>query len=316
VEDQWDYVEMWLKRNNKNAALFFWRQAEDFANASRDMPNTSSPLTRYYSAMNAAKALLSAKGIGFSPYHGLTGENRSGDATLADEEVTLVANNAIAPQLCRYMGEVVAKATYTLQDILYNLPYIHRAFTITVPAQPELFLPISSPSFVRIEGTTDSYFTCTIPDKYFQSPSMIAQLAGYEHDVGITDDFVVRRKKRFTWDDAFPEDINVDAFMDYYRCIRKTTFYIKGSGRLWYLKMSAPTAGLISRSSLSLTLMGLHKLSELARYTPDLLARHLDSQHNWLLSEFINLSLPQFIDEIAAELTGHEFMPPGYSARS
>lgn len=33
VEDQWDYVEMWLKRNHKTKALFFWRQAEDFANA-------------------------------------------------------------------------------------------------------------------------------------------------------------------------------------------------------------------------------------------------------------------------------------------
>ena len=62
--------------------------------------------------------------------------------------------------------------------------------------------------------------------------------------------------------------------------------------------------------------MGLHKLSELARYTPNILAKHFESQHNWLLSEFINLSLPQFIDEIAAELTGHEFMTPGYSPRS
>jgi hypothetical protein len=37
---------------------------------------------------------------------------------------------------------------------------------------------------------------------------------------------------------------------------------------------------------------------------------------NWLLSEFTSLSLTQFIDEIAAELTGHEFMPPGYAPRS
>ena len=45
VADQWDYVEMWLKRNGLNNALFFWRQAEDFAKASKSLPHTSSPLT-------------------------------------------------------------------------------------------------------------------------------------------------------------------------------------------------------------------------------------------------------------------------------
>lgn len=38
VQDQWDYVDMWLKRNNKDDALFFWRQAQAFAKASRDLP--------------------------------------------------------------------------------------------------------------------------------------------------------------------------------------------------------------------------------------------------------------------------------------
>jgi hypothetical protein len=61
--------------------------------------------------------------------------------------------------------------------------------------------------------------------------------------------------------------------------------------------------------------MALHRLSELARYTPDLLAQHFDSHHNWLLSEFITLALDQFTDEISAEMTGHEFMPPGVASR-
>ena len=68
-------------------------------------------------------------------------------------------------------------------------------------------------------------------------------------------------------------------------------------------------------SPLTLTLMAMHRISELARYTPDVLSRHFDSQHNWLLSEFINLSLRQFLDEISAEITSHEFMPPGVASR-
>ena len=62
---------------------------------------------------------------------------------------------------------------------------------------------------------------------------------------------------------------------------------------------------------MTITFAAMHKLSEMARYTPDKLARHFDCQHNWLLSEFITSAPNQFIDEISSELTGHEFMLPG-----
>src|SRR5689334_13528128 len=89
VDDQWYYVDMWLKRNKFDSALVFWRQAEQFAKAGTDLPKLSSPLTRYYSALNAAKALLLVKGIKSSPYHGLTGFNAGGGVNLEDEIVKL-----------------------------------------------------------------------------------------------------------------------------------------------------------------------------------------------------------------------------------
>ncbi|CAH8239481.1 hypothetical protein VAEU17_5700001 [Vibrio aestuarianus] len=54
----------------------------------------------------------------------------------------------------------------------------------------------------------------------------------------------------------------------------------------------------------------MHRLSELARYSPDKLAKHFECQHNWLLSEFITSASNQFIDEISSEITGYEFMIP------
>jgi len=42
-----------------------------------------------------------------------------------------------------------------------------------------------------------------------------------------------------------------------------------------------------------------------------LLRKHLETQHNWLLSEFIATACTQFIDEISSEITGQEFMTPG-----
>ena len=67
----------------------------------------------------------------------------------------------------------------------------------------------------------------------------------------------------------------------------------------------------IDRYSLTLMMMGMHRLSELVRYDPKGLSFHLTGNANWLLTEFIELAPSQFIDEIACEITGLEFRMPG-----
>jgi len=62
---------------------------------------------------------------------------------------------------------------------------------------------------------------------------------------------------------------------------------------------------------MTITFGALHRLSELERYAPDILDRHFNSDHNWLLSEFISIAIPQFIDELSCELTGQNFQMPG-----
>jgi hypothetical protein len=54
----------------------------------------------------------------------------------------------------------------------------------------------------------------------------------------------------------------------------------------------------------------MHKLSELARCSPDRLAGHFEGRYNWLLSDFIATAPVQLIDNISSEMTGFEFMPP------
>ncbi|MHA7832851.1 MAG: YaaC family protein, partial [Algiphilus sp.] len=70
VSDHFDYVELWLKRNSNQAARLSWQQAENFYRASLEMPNESRPIAAYYCMLNAAKALLEAKGIAYLPFHG------------------------------------------------------------------------------------------------------------------------------------------------------------------------------------------------------------------------------------------------------
>src|SRR5271155_4141500 len=74
VTDTWEYVRMWLKRHRQKDAGFYWEQARHFFDASRDLPNTSSPLTLYYCFLNAVKTLLTVRGTAFTEYHGVSGK--------------------------------------------------------------------------------------------------------------------------------------------------------------------------------------------------------------------------------------------------
>ena len=72
------------------------------------------------------------------------------------------------------------------------------------------------------------------------------------------------------------------------------------------------STSVISRSTLPLTYAAMHRLSELARYEPQSLRAHLEKDASWLLSEFIEKSIVQFIDQISCEITGNEFRMTGF----
>ena len=48
VTDTWDYVSLWLKRENKPEAQFYWEQAKSFFEATQSLPKTSAPLTTVF----------------------------------------------------------------------------------------------------------------------------------------------------------------------------------------------------------------------------------------------------------------------------
>jgi YaaC-like Protein len=72
ARDAFQFAELWLKRECPKA-LAFWDQAQSYYIASKHLPAQSSPLTTYYCFLNAAKALLTVKGVDFSDYHGVSG---------------------------------------------------------------------------------------------------------------------------------------------------------------------------------------------------------------------------------------------------
>ncbi|MCZ2076057.1 MAG: YaaC family protein [Bryobacterales bacterium] len=95
-----------------------------------------------------------------------------------------------------------------------------------------------------------------------------------------------------------------------HRSLRVDLHYINGAQTLWYLKADVPGPTRLGRFPLSITLAAMHRLSEICRYRPIELSAFLAGRKNWLLSEFIHQAPNQFIDELAAEITGHQFMTP------
>lgn len=308
VTSTWDYVDLWLKRAKENEARFFWNQARSFYEATQTLPKTSAPLTAYYCFLNATKAFLLTKGQQFGDQHGVSGFALPGPSALSNEKVKF-KNGGILPALCQVLGEQVNQDIYSLKDILYNLPYIHRAYNLTIKSDPELFIPINNPRIVRSDNTHEAWFCADLEGKYATNYTINKLPAGFVRDLGFPDEFVIRCTRRFDWRPR-AKAASLDRYKTYHHRLRKEIFYINGNTKRWYLKRGNMDNRLIERNTLSLAFAAMHRLSELSRYSPDKLAKHFDCQHNWLLSEFISAAPNQFIDAISSEITGHEVAFP------
>lgn len=308
VTSTWDYVDLWLKRARKHDARFFWGQARSFYEATQNLPKTSAPLTAYYCFLNATKAFLLTRGQQFGDQHGVSGYALVGPSALSNEKVKF-KNGGILPALCQLLGEQVNQDIYSLKDILYNLPYIHRAYNLTIPSDPELFIPLSNPKIVKSDRTHEAWLSAKLSGKYASQHTINKLPNGFERDMGYSNEFVIRCVRRFDWR---PRDksASLARYKNYHHRLRQEILYINSSSTRWYLKRGNMDNRLIARSALPLAFAAMHRLSELSRYSPDKLAKHFECQHNWLLSEFISAAPNQFIDSISSEITGHEFALP------
>ncbi|MBC1551184.1 hypothetical protein HCB21_06205 [Listeria booriae] len=310
ASNPWEYVELWLKRNNKdNEALFYWQQAKQFYEATESLPLTAAPLTAYYCFLNATKALLSVRNISFNKYHGVSGYRKPGDYHL-ENEIIKVKEEGVFPELCKYFGDLdTPKKEFTLKDLLRNLVYIHRAYCLTYTSETnkEIFIPINRIYFVQEKDSNVAWCCIEIDEKYTGADTERMLKNDFERDPNFDENFVVRSNSSFEWDGN--KTMEDEKFITYHKEIRKNLQYIAGTSSRWYIKRNDIDES-ICLNSLSITFAAMHRLSELSRYNPLVLREHLDSEQNWLLSEFINSAPYQFIHEIASEITGEEFLVP------
>lgn len=319
----WEYVELWLRRQTKDKlraqkAMFFWKQAKNFYHASEMLPIESKPLTDYYCCMNAAKALLAIKGapgVNLDNIdHGI-GSDRNNWKTdnLADAKVQFCAKGVLA-ELSKYLGEDAQRNTYSVYDILYNIPCVHRAFSITY-ARPELFIPIKNIGFCLYTDKAKGWLQFEVDKRYSNGTALKNIPSTYESLPNNTKEkYLMRSKKRFDWDiHDRNKTTKLKNLSEYHKKVRKDIHYIVGDTRLWYLKKKMPGSDpKLNRNSITLIFAVMHWLSELVRYNPLKFESLMKTKQNWLINEFVQIALHQYIDEISCEITGTDIMTPGY----
>lgn len=309
VTDTWDYIDLWLKRARKNEARFYWNQARSFYDATLLLPKVSAPLTAYYCFLNATKALLITKNVAFEEKHGVSGFTVDGQTSLSNEKV-IFKNSGILSSLCFHLGESTNNDIYTLKALLGNIPNIHRAYNLTYSSSKDIFIPIKNPMIVKSMTNEESWFSAELTDKFSNQHTINKLPNGFIRDLGFEEEYIIRARKRFKWKFSDKKS-SLESFRKYHMKLRSHLFYINGTSKYWYIKRGGNIDNLINRSTMTIMFAAMHKLSEMSRYTPNVLSRHFDCQHNWLLSEFVSSALNQFIDEISSEITGLEFMLPG-----
>lgn len=319
TDSTWSYVSIYLKASKNEEALMYWDQAQNFYEATLKLDMLSKPLTTYYCFLNASKALLRIKGIGFDLKHGVSGEKQNGHYLLSNEVVRIYPKGILSG-LCTYFQDSINIPSgkkyeeLNFKNILYNLEYIHRAYHLTYNNQAELLIPVTDCQFVHDKSRKSAWFQVNLETK-LSTNDILKKLVGFSIDKKYdnSDSFTLRRNKTFTWEvkNNKPTEKSIASFEKYYKNMRRKMRYIYSPNKLWYIKRD-DVMNVIDKHPIVLTFAGMHRLSELSRYDPSVLQKYLDGKESWLLTEFISKSIEQFVDNISSEITGDNFRVTGF----
>lgn len=312
---------------------FYWKQAMSFYKAAKNLPIESVPLVSYYSMLNAVKAFLAFKCEYIEDFvehfsrHGLF-ENTS----VAGNDLSTIKVGRQNKGVFALFGKKIESNfdtiwpsgkmhPITLKKLLYNIAFIHRAYITTYNTPrgakiPELFIPIrtSKPLCYYKGNDSNLYLKFEVERSLFgvapmSIPSAYITSISSKFRVCNDDNFVlqsVQGTKRNSSDSLSAE------FKAGNDELRREFQYIRSSKRLWYLKRTALSNNdVLNMNSMLIIMATMHRISEIVRYKPEQLAHLLSSKENWLIHEFVTLALDQFVDELAAEITGQDIMCTG-----
>ncbi len=312
TDSPWQFVDLWLKRQNKNDARFYWRQAREFHAAALGLSAQASPLLLYYSYLNIAKSLLTSKQVSYSPHHGVREKQMRAPTDrvdLSNEGVRLL-NKGVASSLSQYFGESETNTDHSLKDIFLNLPFIHRTYILTHDRETEVYVPLVNCRFVHDSNLRVAYLRAGLSKDYRMGVVLRRAPGSFIEDPEFPGTCIRSSVSVPCTHGGRPTEADIQNIKTLNLQLRGDIEYINGAQTLWYLRTRPSAAKIISRRVPTLTLMAMHRLSELCRYKPLELDKHLSSKKNWLIDEFLRMSPPQFVDEMASEITGYQFQTP------
>ena len=309
---------------NKYGYRFYWEQSAAFFQAAKHMPVESSPLASYYAILNAAKAYISFRSDFIDNFithfnnHGLSEDRANIGESLHTIGVSR-RERGVFPRFSSMLdGDFDAKwplgMSRKVDELLYNLAFLHRAYHTTYPSPPnttipELFIPLESGKSPSFHPFTDlKHYLIVEPDRHYEShgsvsPDLPDSFEPYQADLSL----IKSKAGAVTLADGVSEEMP-----SLTRKLRQEFQYIKSPVRLWYLKRTnLDDSRVLNINSMAIIFAVMHRFSEIVRYKPEQLRKLLGSKENWLIHEFLTLSLDQFVDEIAAEITGQDIMCTG-----
>ena len=307
----WEFVELWLRRQTgerAKRALFFWIQAKHFYLASTKLPVESKPLTSYYCCLNASKALLAIHGssqINLNNIaHGISFNREKWKGYNIKNAIVTFNGGGVLYELSKYFEEEACKKDYIIYDLLYNIPCVHRPFSITYNC-PELFIPIHEVNYLTDSEKKKGWIQFYLDDQYANAHTLRNISKKYQKLIfNEGGKYWLKRNSYFDWD---IHDKNykkrIENLKTYHNKVRKDILFVYGNEKQWYLKKEVSKDHLINRCSITLIYSVMHWLSELVRYLPETFDKLMKTKQNWIIHDFIENSLYQFIDEISCEIT-------------
>lgn len=308
-----NYVELWLRQGGsaRSESLDYWLQAKAFYEASITLPLSAKPLTAYYCCMNASKALLACHGIDLMHIsHGVASARDQQTKVFKNNKIRLLPSGVYG-NLAKILGEPInSKVDCSVYELLYNIPCVHRPFTLSFSEANELFIHIEMCGF-DIDDHKRLYYQFRISKKYMQGIAkkyLPKQLEFIPEKFNQDNDkycyYRTKRSKKLKWNiHQHPTSARLVGLKEYYKKIRPLFYYVDRGTLAWYIKKDLPGKTL-NKSPLLLIYPVMHWMSELVRYNPQLFAHFMKGKYNWLISEFVDVGLLQFIDGISSEITG------------
>jgi len=315
---------------------FYLNQAKMYFQAAQNEPFEVSMLSSYYCMLNLAKSYLAYKSEFVDDFvndfnkHGIKEDHDSAgkdfDTIMIRYDVPHTKRNGemtsnfggVFPMLAKALDSDFdtvwnSETGKSLRTLLYNLPFVQSAYMNTYGSCKnrieELFVPLA-------DGTAPYYFRpcksslklrADIDEGYLKaeggklSDAVTSAINTKLVFVGEGHFESVDSAKRNSNDSISTELKEMNA------TLRKNFAYVGGTHPMWYIKRTQIASDeVLNISTITINMAIMHRLSEIARYKPEQLHRLMNDKENWLLHEYMNSALNQFVDEMASEITGND----------